>query len=73
MYGSAIAETKRLCERLEKGVGELERVAKEEGESLEGRATLEIDGPVMGRSLSVTWEISRRRRCNYGLRRLHLG
>jgi hypothetical protein len=57
LHEPAIAEAERLCRELERKVGELGKAAHEEMETLEGRAAVQLDVPVMMRCLEVTREI----------------
>jgi hypothetical protein len=57
LHEPAIAEAERLCQELERKAEELGEAAHEEMETLEGRAAVELDVPVMRRYLEVTREI----------------
>jgi hypothetical protein len=57
LHEPAIAEAERRCSELESGIEALEAAAQEEPDTLEGRAAVEIDRPVMKNGLAMTLEI----------------
>jgi hypothetical protein len=57
LHEPAIAEAERLCQELKRRVEEFGEAAQEEVETLEGRAAVQLDVPVMMRCLEVTREV----------------
>jgi hypothetical protein len=57
LHDPAIAEAERSFQELERRVKEFGEAAQEEVETLEGRAAVELDVPVMRRCLEMTREI----------------
>ena len=57
LHKPAIAEAERRCSELGSGIEALEAAAQEESDTLEGRAAVEIDVPVMKSGLATTLEI----------------
>jgi hypothetical protein len=57
MYESPIAEAETCYRELERGIKDLEEAARKEAETVEGRATLELDIKVMKNCRKTTREI----------------
>jgi predicted transport protein len=57
MYEPPITEAETCSRELERGIGDLEEAAKKEAETVESRATLEIDIGVMRNCLKTTRDI----------------
>jgi hypothetical protein len=58
LHEPAIAEAEHWCNELESGIEALEAAARKEPDTLEGRAAVEIDVPVMKNGLATTLEIA---------------